>query len=353
MHLSVGGDEVQIRISNQYAHVPLEIAAVHVALRSQGSGVGSDRAVTFDGKPDVSVPAGAVWISDRIEMQVADSADLAVSLYFEKPTYVLTQHTGSLQTNFITSGNHVSDASIPSPQVLNSYPFVSGIDVWSRSRPALGTVVALGDSITDGYSSHQDTNHRWSNLLADRLIAAHKQYGVANVGISANRLLHDGAPNAPYAPGANALARFDSDVLAQSGVSHVIVLEGINDLGHPGQSQPMSESVSPEDLEAAFQQLTVRAHAHGIRIYICTILPFEGTPYPGYFTAEKEAKRQAVNEWLLANRKRFDAVIDLDRALRDPEHPTRLLPAYDSGDHLHPSDSGMKAIADTIPLELF
>lgn len=354
MHISVGGDAVRVRVSNQYGDKPLDVAAAHFALRSQGAAIvpGSDHALSFAGRPSVRVPQGAVWISDPVAVRVGDASDVAVSLYVKAATYPITRHTGALQTNYMGRGDLVADVAFgESPDELKSYPFVTGIEVSNAS--ARGTVVALGDSITDGYSSHENTNHRWPNLLADKLIAAKKPYGVANLGISSNRLLHDGPPNALYSPGANALARFDSDVLGQAGVTHVVVFEGINDLGHPGSGQPLDQTVSAEDIEAAYLQFAERAHAHRIQIYVCTILPFEGTLYPGYYTPEKDAKRQQVNEWLRANKQRFDTVVDLDKALRDPQHPSRLLPAFDSGDHLHPSNEGMQAIADTMPLDLF
>jgi lysophospholipase L1-like esterase len=265
-----------------------------------------------------------------------------------------TVHQGALQTSYEVKGGDFTSAldlaAAGAVAKLTSYPFLSGVDVVnSRAR---GSIVALGDSITDGYKSHEDTNHRWPNLLANRLHEAGKEVGVLNAGISANRLLHDGPEGGRYAPGPNVLARFDADVLAQTGVAHVIVLEGINDLGHPGQSEPSTEAVSAEEMIGAFRQLIARAHTHGIKIYGCTILPFEGTLYPGFFTVAKDSERQKVNDWMRSS-KEFDAVFDFDKALRDPARPSRLLPAYDSGDHLHPSDAGHTAMADTVDISLF
>jgi lysophospholipase L1-like esterase len=353
MHVSVGGNAVRVRISNQFGRWPLEIADAHVALRSADAATapGSDHALTFGSAKSVTIPAGAVWLSDPVAMDVPALSDVAVSLYFAKPTPVLTQHTGALQTNYLSPGDVSGAATLPAEaRTLSSYPFVTGIEVIDPK--AKGTVVALGDSITDGFNSHQDTNHRWPNLLAERLQQGRRELGVANVGISANRILHDGPPNAFYASGPNAVARFDSDVLAQTGVTYVIVLEGVNDLGHPGQSVPSTEDVSPEQVIAALQQMALRAHTHNIKIFVGTIMPFEGTLNPGYYSPAKEQKRQRINEFIRASRD-FDAVIDFDQALRDPAHPTRLNPPYDSGDHLHPSDAGQKAIADAIDLSLF
>lgn len=356
VHLSVGGTEVRIRLSNQFGQTPIRIEAAHVALRAQEAKIveGSDRGLRFNGNAWVMIPAGAVMWSDPVKLDVPAFGDFAVSLYFAAPVPETTVHQGALQTNYeVKGGDFTATPDLATAGEIirfTSYPFLTGVDV--DDATARGVVVALGDSITDGYSSHDNTNHRWPNLLAGRLHAAGKEFGVLNAGISSNRLLHDGAPGGRFSPGPNALARFDTDVLAQTGVTHVIVLEGINDLGHPGQSAPSTEQVSADEMIGAFRQLILRAHAHGIRIYGCTILPFEGTIYPGYYNTAKDGVRQKVNQWMRSS-KEFDAVIDLDKALRDPQHPLRLLPAYDSGDHLHPSDAGHKTMADAIDLSLF
>jgi lysophospholipase L1-like esterase len=213
-------------------------------------------------------------------------------------------------------------------------------------------VVAFGDSITDGALSTVDANHRWPNILADRLLAQHgsKKVAVLDAGIGGNRILHDAASDVRF--GMNALARFDRDALAQPGVKYVIVLEGINDLGHPGQSAPVSETVSAEDIIAGLKQLIERAHEKGFKIFGATLTPFEGTAIPGYFTPEKEVKRKAVNEWIRTG-KAFDGVIDFEKAVRDPNHPDRMLPAYDGGDRLHPGDAGYKAMGEAVDLSLF
>ena len=222
----------------------------------------------------------------------------------------------------------------------------------SWRRRSASAVVAFGDSITDGARSTVDANRRWPNILANRLAERHggKKIGVLDAGIGGNRILHDATANVRF--GVNALARFDRDVLAQPGIKYVIVLEGINDLGHAGTSAPASETVSADDLIAGLKQMIERAHERGIKIFGATLTPFEGTAFPGYFTPEKEVKRKAVNEWIRTS-KAFDGVVDFEKAVRDPDHPDRMKAAYDGGDHLHPGDAGYKAMGDAIDLSLF
>jgi lysophospholipase L1-like esterase len=228
--------------------------------------------------------------------------------------------------------------------------FLTGVDVLAPESAS--AVVAFGDSITDGARSTVDANRRWPNILADRLLAGRgrKNVAVLDAGIGGNRILHDATANVRF--GVNALARFDRDVLAQPGVRYVIVLEGINDLGHAGSSAPESETVSAEDLIAGMKQMIERAHEKGLKIFGATLTPFEGTAFKGYFTPEKEVKRKAVNEWIRSG-KAFDGVIDFEKAVRDPSHPDRMLAGYDGGDHLHPGDAGYKAMGEAIDLSLF
>jgi lysophospholipase L1-like esterase len=220
---------------------------------------------------------------------------------------------------------------------------LSGVEV--LARPDAGAVVTLGDSITDGYGSTVDANHRWPNFLAERLngSASSRGMGVLDQGISGNRLLHD-------TEGPDALARFDRDVIAQPGVTHVIVLEGINDIGLPGYMGRRDEEVTSDEIIGAYRQLIMRAHEKGLKVYGATLTPFEGAGEP-YYSAAGEAKREAVNSWIRSEAE-FDAVIDFDRTVQDPAHTTRLLPIYDSGDHLHPSDAGYHAMAASIDLKL-
>ena len=258
-------------------------------------------------------------------------------------------HYGAQQTSYIVAGNVAGASSITDPETIESWVFLTGVDVLAEEPAA--TVVAFGDSITDGAHSTVDANHRWPNFLADRLLAEPgTRFGVLDAGIGGNRILHDASGNIVF--GVMILARFDRDVLAQPGVKYVIVLEGINDLGHPGSSAPESESVTAKDLIAGLKQMIARAHERGIRIFGATLTPFAGTVFPGYFTPEKEVKRKAVNEWIRTSRA-FDAKIHFDKAVRDPNERNHMLPAYDSGDHLHPDDAGYKAMGEAIPLSLF
>jgi lysophospholipase L1-like esterase len=213
-------------------------------------------------------------------------------------------------------------------------------------------VVAFGDSITDGARSTVDANRRWPNILANRLVAQKSgaSIGVLDEGIGGNRLLHDPAVDIRF--GVNALARFTRDVIAQPGVRYVIVLEGINDIGHPGESAPLAQAVTAEDMIAAYKQMIERAHEAGLKILGATLTPFAGTTIPGYFTPEKELKRKAVNEWIRTSHS-FDGVIDFDKAVRDPQNPDRMLSRYDGGDLLHPGDAGYQAMGEAIDLSLF
>jgi lysophospholipase L1-like esterase len=345
VHTSVGGDTFRIRLSNAYGKESADIGAVHIALRSEGASIaaGSDRAVTFSGRPAVSIPADAIVLSDPIKLTSPDGADLAISIFLPHQTTGAGIHYGAQQTNYIGTGDLAGAAAITEPAKVASWVFLSGVDVLVPANTL--TIAAFGDSITDGARSTADTNHRWPDILSARLQGRHR--AVLNAGIGGNRILHDGLTNVRF--GTNALARFDRDVLSQTGIGYVAVLEGINDLGHAGTSAPVSETVSSDDVIAGLTQLIERAHEKGIKIIGCTILPFEGA---AYFSAEREVKRKAINEWI-RNGKKFDGVIDFDKAARDPSHPDRILAAYDSGDHLHPGDAGYKAMGDAIDLALF
>ena len=259
---------------------------------------------------------------------------------------VTTFHSLGLQTTYVSSqGDFTGAANLPVASTSQSWFFLSGVSV--ASRRSAGAIVALGDSITDGFASTVDANRRWPNLLAQRLQAVPqlRHLGVLDHGISGNRTLHDFI-------GPNALARFDRDVLSAPGVRFVVVLEGINNIGLPGAFGRPQEAVSAEDIIYGHRQLIDRAHERGLTIYGGTLTPFEGTVFPGYFTPAGEAKRQAVNHWIRTSGA-FDAVIDFDKAIRDPANPTRMLPAYDSGDHLHPNDAGYQAMANAVNLSLF
>jgi lysophospholipase L1-like esterase len=352
VHTSIGSNTVRVRLSNAYGKRTVDIGAAHIALRAQGAGIvaGSDRALTFSGRPAVSIPPNALVLSDPVKLDVPASGDLAISIYIPQAATGAGIHYSAQQTSYIGSGDQTGAATISGAETITSWVFLTGVDVLAPESAA--AVVAFGDSITDGARSTVDANRRWPNILADRLLARRngKKVGVLDAGIGGNRILHDATANVRF--GVNALARFDRDVIAQPGVKYVIVLEGINDLGHAGTSAPESETVSAEDLIAGLKQMIERAHEKGLKIFGATITPFEGTSFPGYFTPQKEAKRKAVNEWIRTGRA-FDGVIDFEKAVRDPKNPDRMLPAYDGGDHLHPGDAGYKAMGEAIDLSLF
>lgn len=353
VHVSVGGDSVRLRLTNEFGRTALRIGEVRLARRTGTSGTdivaSTDRGVTFGGRRSVSVPAGAPIVSDPVRLRVPADGDLVVSVYLPDRTPVTSMHNFAIQENVVAAGNVAGERAVVADRTITAWYFLSSVSVRTADR---GAVVALGDSITNGFETDLNANHRWPDLYADRSRSA-----VLNLGVAGNRLLHD--PNPPPGSdaesfaaffGDSALRRFDRDVLAQSGVSDVIVLLGVNDLGHPGTTAPESETVTAEEIIGAHRQLVVRAHAAGLRIHGATILPFKGDTL-GFYSPENEAKRQAVNRWLRTSGT-YDTVVDLDVALRDPADPLRLRPAYDSGDHLHPNDAGMAAIAEAIPLTL-
>ena len=351
IHTSIGGGTVRVRLSNLFGKQTLEIGAVHVAVRSNGAeiAVDTDRVLLFSGRATVTIPPNAIVFSDSVKLAVPLDSDLAISIYLPHTALGAGIHYSAEQTSYLAPGNQAAASAIAEPRTVTSWIFLAGVDV--EASATAGAVVAFGDSITDGARSTPDTNRRWPNVLATRLLARHgRELGVVDAGIGGNRILHDAQSNVAF--GVNALARFDRDVLEQPGVKYVVILEGINDLGHAGSSAPESETVSVEELIAGFEQLIEKAHERGVRIYGATLTPFEGTVFEGYFSAEKEVKRKALNEWI-RTRKAFDGVIDFDKVVQDPAHPDRVLPAYDCGDHLHPSDAGYKAMADSIDLSLF
>ncbi len=352
VHTSIGGNTVRVRLSNAYGKQTVDIGAAHIALRAKGAEItaGSDRVLTFSGRPSVSIPANAMVLSDPVKLDVPASGDLAISIFIPKVTTGAGIHYSAQQTSYTGAGDQTGAASIKEPATITSWIFLTGVDVMAPESAA--AVVAFGDSITDGARSTVDANLRWPNVLSDRLQAQRKgkKIGVVDAGIGGNRILHDAIANVRF--GVNALARFESDVLAQPGVKYLIILEGINDLGHAGTSAPESETVSSDDLIAGMKQMIERAHEKGIKVFGATITPFEGTVFPGYFTPEKEVKRKAVNAWI-RNGKAFDGVIDFEKAVRDPKNPDRILAAYDGGDRLHPSDAGYKAMGESIDLSLF
>ncbi len=348
VHTSIGGSRVRIVLSNAFGTAPMSIGAASVALRDKDSAlvVSSSRPLTFSTRASVTIPAGAIVVSDPVSLTVPPLADLAIDLFLPGNTETwsspLTFHNTGLQTNYISpAGNHTGQAFTPQTTVT-SWFLLARVEVLASASSS--AVVTIGDSITDGTRSTTDMNQRWPDALARRLQAQASTRGtsVLNVGIGGNRLLTEGQSNF----GINALARFDRDVLAQPGVTHVVVLEGINDIGMSARSP---QPPTADDLIAAHRQLVQRAHSKGLKIFGATLLPYEGA---AYFTPEGEKTRQAVNQWLRTS-KVYDAVIDFDAAVRDAQRPTRLQSAYDSGDALHPSDAGYKAMAAAVDLALF
>ena len=351
VHLSVGGPELRVHLSNAFGTAPLHIDSVHIARplspASDQIDVTTDKALTFAGSPNVIIPAGAEYISDPIEYPVAALSNLAISFHLDEPPAQQTGHPGSRATSYVVHGDQVSAATLPNAAKVDHWYQIAGVDVTVPADPA--SIVALGDSITDGHATTTNGNDRWTDVLAERLQSspATNQIGVLNEGIGGNHLLVDGL-------GPNALARFNRDVLAQTGIRYVIVLEGVNDLGgltRLGEAPTAEHEALVAHIIAAYQQMILRAHAHGIEIIGGTITPYAGSDYY-HPTARDEQDRNTVNAWIRASG-HFDAVIDFDKVMRDPSHPDRLLPSYDSGDHLHPSPAGYRVMANAIPLSLF
>lgn len=351
VHASVGGTQVRVRLSNEYGSEPLVIGtAAMTAGKSK-----EIHPLTFGGEPSITIPAGAPALSDPVDIKVAADQELAISIYLPEKTDPNTLHFTGLATMEISQpGDFTLAAELPVADSNEMRYFVSGVNVLN---PDAGVIVAFGDSITDGMGSKANTNQRWPDLLAQRLRARrdmakgkYREMAVANQGISGNQLLKTRM-------GESALIRFDRDVLAVPGVTHVVVMLGINDIGTPGASfggrSLESEASGPKvtDLIAGYRQLIARAREHGLRIYGATLTPFEGTG-GGYYTPQKEKLRQAVNSWIRSSNA-FDAVIDFDAAVRDPQKRGRLKEKYDSGDHLHPSSAGYMAMAVAIDLSLF
>jgi lysophospholipase L1-like esterase len=347
-HVSIGGASLRVRLSNAYGSRKLIVGAVHVALRGTGSEIvpGSDRALTFNRSPSIAIPAGAIAISDAVELRLPPLSDLVVSIYIpgSVPDGQVTGHGNAHQTNYIsTPGDFTGDSGMPVGDLTTAFLVLTGVEVLAPA--ATGGIVTIGDSLTDCNVSKLDANNRWPDQLARRLVArAGRQLGIMNQGIGGNRILHDGR-------GESGLRRFDRDVLAQSGVTHFIALLGINDIRN--REQKPEEFVTAAEMIAGLSQFAARSHAHGIKILAGTLLTFENETFnPGFYNADGEEKRQAVNAWIRTSGA-FDAVIDFEQALRDPDHPTRMVPAYDCGDHLHPSDAGYVHMGDCIDLSLF
>ena len=354
VHTSIGGAKVRVLISNAYGTAPVTIGAANIALRDKEGSIrgASGGALTFSGRPTMTIPAGAIAYSDPVNLTVPAITDLAIDLYLPGDTSaatMLTMHNGAFQTNYISeTGNYVGQTTSPNAAKIQNWFLLSRVEV--AASDAAGAIVAFGDSITDGTRSTPDTNNRWPDHLARRLLEQGLKLGVLNAAIAGNRILSEtpvpsGVDIRAVAQGVNALARFERHALSQPGITHIIVLEGINDIGQARQNP----TPTAEDLIAGHKQLIEQAHTRGLKILGATLTPFYGA---AYYTEVGETKRQALNEWIRTG-KAYDAVIDFDKATRDPDNPKRFLPRYDSCDHLHPSDAGYKAMADAIDLSLF
>lgn len=345
--VSAGGKRVRLVFSNRYGKTPLVIGEVRIAVSGDGSAIlaKTERLVTFDGQRSVTVPPGAPVVSDPIGFDLAPLKQMTVTSFYPEKAPLTTFHWGDQQTAFTAEGNLASATELKTNTPVKGRLFLSALLV--DAAPTTRTVVAFGDSITDGNGSTPDGNRRWPDLLAQRFTRAN--VAVANAGISGARVLGDRM-------GVNALARFDQDVLTQPSIKTVIVLMGVNDIGWPGSPfAPEDKQVNVDQLIAGYKQLIARARSHKVRIIGATLLPFEGalrgTPFEGHYSPQKERLRQLVNQWI-RNSGSFDHVVDFDALLRDPDQPSRIRPSYDSGDHLHPGDAGYTAMANAFDLEI-
>lgn len=347
VHVSLGGNKVRLRLSNAFGTTPLALHGVHLARAAADGAIdpATDRGLTFAGRTSVTIPAGASFVSDPLDFPLAPQADLAISIHFAQLPERLTAHPGARTHSYLQPGDALAAAALPDAKKSTRWYFINALDVLAGA-PHAAAVVLLGDSITDGYGTTTDKNNRWPDEFVRRFQAQPNApaLGVLNLGIGGNRLLRDGL-------GPNALARFDRDVLAQSGVRWLLVFEGINDLGTRLDARKKgADFASADDLIAAFRQIVARAHSRGIRVIGATITPYQGADF--YFTPDGEADRQKVNAWIRTGGV-FDSVVDFDAALRDPQNPTRLAPAFDSGDHLHPSLAGYIRLAESVDPKLF
>jgi lysophospholipase L1-like esterase len=339
---SIGGRRLRVKLASAFGSAPVAVGAAHIAIRAKESELapGTDRALSFNGKPSCTIGPGMVILSDPVELNAPPLADLAVSLYFPGETGPPTTHATGLHTTYVADGDLTGQTVLPAGATAQSYYWLAGIDVLAPADASL--IVAFGDSITDGARSTPESNHAWPSLLAARLAAKKDtaRFAVANMGIGGNRLLRDGT-------GASALARFDRDVLSQSGVKWVVVLEGINDIGR--EASVAAEAVTADELIGAYKQIIERAHTHGIKVAGATLTPYEGA---GYSRETGEAVREAVNQWIRSSGA-CDAVVDFEAATRDSANPKHIRADFDPGDHLHPNDAGYQAMADAFDLGIF
>jgi lysophospholipase L1-like esterase len=351
-HTSVGGRRVRVRLSNVYGTQRLRIGAAQVALRREGAAIypATNRRVTFSGQASVVIPPGAVVLSDSVDLDVPANADLAVSIHLPQPTGLATFHELTMQTSYISGpGNFTSATDIPNATPTDSTYFLTAVEVLPST--SIGTLVAFGDSITQGGGSSRDENLTWPDRVAARFNTnpARPRLAVVNQGVGCGRILWDLC-------GPSALARFDRDVLATTGVSHVIIALGINDIMIPtslpefGKPEYAQQLVTAQDIVGGLHQLAVRARAAGLKVYGATITPFCSSTAPGICTPENEAKRQAVNRWIRTGGA-FDGVIDFDAIVRDPDDQSRLQTDYNA-DGVHITDKGYQAMANAVPFSI-
>ncbi|HMI20573.1 MAG TPA: SGNH/GDSL hydrolase family protein [Sphingomonas sp.] len=349
VHLTVGGSKLRVRFSNAFGTQALVIDDAHIARSADKASAriapGTDRTLTFDGRPSIAIPPGAEYLSDPVSLAAPALSSLTVSIHLPQAPAGQTGHPGSRATSYYLHGDHAADADLPGAGHVDHWYQLTGVEV--AAPPAAATIVAFGDSITDGHGATTNGDDRWPDILAARLQAspATHNLSVVNVGIGGNHLLTDGL-------GPNALARLDRDVFARPGAKAMLVLEAINDLGKLSREDvrtPEQHKQLVADLIAAYRQIILRAHGQGVRVIGCTVTPYVGSDYY-HPDAASEADRIALNTWIRTSGA-FDAIVDFDAAIRDPAHPERMIAAYDSGDHLHPSAAGYKVMAAAIKLE--
>jgi lysophospholipase L1-like esterase len=349
VHTSLAGPLVRVELTNEFGTEPLIIGGVHLALAGPtstedgGIALASSNSMTFNGSPTITIPAGGMAVSDPAALAVPAGGDLTVSIFLPAQTISrVSFHNSAYQTNYLATGNVVGARTLTTPRKVTSWYFLKAVDV--RTPGTTGAIVAFGDSITDGTGSTLNMNMRWPDVLARRLHADKKtaELSVLNEGIGGNRVLHD-------TTGPNALARFDRDVLAMSGVKYLVILESINDIGHAADPVKPYDVVTADDLIQGLAQMVERAHTHGIKVIGATLTPYAGAKYA---SPAGEAMRQAVNTWIRTT-KTLDGVVDFDKATLDPAHPDAYKADFESGDHLHPKDAGYKAMGDAFDLKLF
>jgi lysophospholipase L1-like esterase len=344
VHTSAGGSALRLRLANYHGDMPMHLGAVTVALQSEGSGIqaGTSKAVTFGGESSITITRGGVVMSDPIAFAVPALTNLSISLYLPDDAGFITSHNLGMQTNYIsTAGNHTTSASLAGATEVTVFNLLTAIDVIAAE--GISTIATVGDSITDGYGSTVSANQRWPNHFARRLYSdsSIKNFAIASGAISGNRVTTEGSARF----GENLQARFERDVLALSNVTHMVLLEGINDIGMSSRS---GELISADAIISGYKQIIARAHARGIKVIGATLTPYEGA---AYYSPEGEVVRQTVNNFIRTGGA-FDGVIDFEKAVQDPANPTRLRADFTT-DNLHPNDAGYKSMADMIDLNLF